>query len=89
MAAALKLPFVSAVKKVRANEPQKLQENSFHQCANLDGVFEVTDAVRRGPVLLIDDVVDSRWTMTMVAVLLRRDGVQAVLPLALAEATAD
>jgi ATP-dependent DNA helicase RecQ len=89
VAAALKLPFVSAVEKVRPNEPQKLQENSFHQCANLDGAFEVTDAVRGGPVLLIDDVVDSRWTMTIVSALLRRAGVKAVLPLALAEATAD
>ncbi|WP_237141456.1 RecQ family ATP-dependent DNA helicase [Serinicoccus hydrothermalis] len=38
----------------------------------------------RGPVLLVDDVVDSRWTMTVAARALRRAGVEAVLPLALA-----
>ena len=54
----LQLPFVSAVVKIRANQPQKLQENRYHQCANLDGVFEVTRGARLGPVLLLDDVVD-------------------------------
>jgi ATP-dependent DNA helicase RecQ len=39
-----------------------------------------------GPVLLVDDLVDSGWTMTMVARLLRRAGAPAVLPLALAVA---
>ena len=38
----------------------------------------------RGPVLLVDDVVDSRWTMTVAARALRRAGAEAVLPLALA-----
>jgi len=37
-----------------------------------------------GPVLLVDDVVDSGWTATVVARLLRRAGAPAVLPLALA-----
>ncbi|MFI6758748.1 DEAD/DEAH box helicase [Micromonospora sp. NPDC050417] len=39
-----------------------------------------------GPVLLVDDVVDSGWTMTMVSRLLRHAGAPAVLPLALAVA---
>jgi ATP-dependent DNA helicase RecQ len=37
-----------------------------------------------GPVLLVDDVVDSGWTMTVAARLLRQSGAPAVLPLALA-----
>jgi ATP-dependent DNA helicase RecQ len=37
-----------------------------------------------GPVLLVDDVVDSGWTATVVARLLRRAGAPAVLPFALA-----
>ena len=39
-----------------------------------------------GPVLLVDDLVDSGWTMTMAARLLRRAGAPDVLPLALAVA---
>ncbi|MDT7597965.1 MAG: ATP-dependent helicase RecQ, partial [Pseudonocardiales bacterium] len=37
-----------------------------------------------GPVLLVDDVISSGWTMTVAAMLLRRAGAPAVLPLALA-----
>ncbi|MBM0233506.1 RecQ family ATP-dependent DNA helicase [Micromonospora sp. STR1_7] len=39
-----------------------------------------------GPVLLVDDLVDSGWTMTMVTRALRRAGAPDVLPLALAVA---
>ncbi len=38
------------------------------------------------PVLLVDDLIDSRWTMTVSALALRQAGVGAVLPLALAQA---
>jgi ATP-dependent DNA helicase RecQ len=37
-----------------------------------------------GPVLLVDDVIDSGWTATVVARLLRRAGAREVLPFALA-----
>jgi ATP-dependent DNA helicase RecQ len=39
-----------------------------------------------GPVLLVDDLVDSRWTITVAGAMLRRAGVPAVLPFALAAA---
>ncbi|MGO1183354.1 MAG: RecQ family ATP-dependent DNA helicase [Micrococcaceae bacterium] len=39
-----------------------------------------------GPVLLVDDLVDSRWTLTECARVLRAAGAQGVLPLALASA---
>jgi ATP-dependent DNA helicase RecQ len=37
-----------------------------------------------GPVLLVDDLLDSGWTMTLAARLVRRAGVPAVLPFTLA-----
>ena len=37
-----------------------------------------------GPVLLVDDMVDSRWTLTVAAWLLRSNGSGEVWPLALA-----
>jgi ATP-dependent DNA helicase RecQ len=40
-----------------------------------------------GPVLLVDDLVESGWTMTVAAKLLREAGAPAVLPLALAVTT--
>jgi len=74
---------------VRANEPQKLQQNRYRQCANLDGAFAVRGDVPSGPALLVDDVVDSRWTLTVVAALLRRADSGPVFPLALATSGGD
>jgi ATP-dependent DNA helicase RecQ len=37
-----------------------------------------------GPVLLVDDMVDSAWTMTLATALLRQAGTPAVFPFALA-----
>jgi ATP-dependent DNA helicase RecQ len=38
-----------------------------------------------GPCLLVDDMVDSRWTFTVAAWLLRQHGAGPVFPLALAQ----
>jgi ATP-dependent DNA helicase RecQ len=43
--------------------------------------------VPSGPVLLVDDVVDSGWTLTLVAILLRLNGSGPVYPFALAKAS--
>jgi ATP-dependent DNA helicase RecQ len=79
----LNIPFEPVVKKIKGNQPQKLQQNRFHQCHNLDGVFEI-ESVMEEPVLLIDDVVDSAWTLTIIAALLRQRGSGLVWPFALA-----
>jgi len=81
----LDLPFVAAVSKRRETDPQKTMENAFHQASNLDGAFAADETlVRDGPVLLVDDVIDSGWTLTVVAALLRQAGVPAVYPVVLA-----
>lgn len=41
-------------------------------------------AASEGPILLVDDLVDSRWTTAVAARLLRRAGASGVLPFALA-----
>ena len=86
LAEKLGLTFLPLVEKAKDNEPQKFQQNRFHQCRNLDGVFTVTGKPPTDPVLLVDDVVDSAWTMTVVAALLRQAGSGPVWPLALATA---
>lgn len=84
LAAELALPFHPVLVRVRENEPQSQQHNAYHQCRNLDGAFTVQSEVPDGPVLLVDDVVRSRWSMTLGAVHLRRAGSGPVLPFALA-----
>ena len=59
--------------------------NSAQRLAAVWDGFTVPDlADVGGPVLLVDDVIDSGWTATVVARLLRRAGAPAVLPFALA-----
>jgi len=64
--------------------------NSIQRLAAVHDAFavppELAAALGRlgGPVLLVDDVVDSGWTMTVAARLLRQAGAPAVLPFALA-----
>ena len=70
----LGLPFLNVIQKVRNNEPQKNQQNSFHQCRNLDGAFAISGTIPQTPVLLVDDIIDSRWTVTVLAALLRQNG---------------
>ena len=84
LAEKLGIPFVEAVIKVRQNEPQREKNNRFHQCRNLDGVFEIRESISAESVLLVDDTVDSGWTLAVVGALLRKAGCRKVLPLALA-----
>lgn len=44
--------------------------------------FAVAGGVPGGPVLLVDDIVGSRWTLTVVGAALRAAGAGAVHPLA-------
>lgn len=80
----LGLPFKEVVGKVKANEPQKLMQNKHHQCTNLEGAFAITTPLLEGPVLLVDDVVDSGWTFAIISAQLRQAGSDLIYPVALA-----
>jgi ATP-dependent DNA helicase RecQ len=49
----------------------------------LDDALAMAVADCTGPVLLVDDLADSRWTLTVAARALRAAGAPAVLPLTL------
>lgn len=87
LAARLGLPFENVISKVKDNQPQKRQQNRFHQCENLDGVFAISEILPDAPVLLVDDIVDSGWTLTVIAALLQRAGSGVVYPVALASSS--
>ena len=87
LADALGLPFSNVLRKKDARPEQKTMENSDRQARNVLGSLVVArEAIPTGPVLLVDDVVDSRWTFTVAACELRRRGCGPVWPLALANA---
>jgi len=83
LAGKLGIPFKPIIIKAKDTKPQKEQENSFYQCHNLDGVFEIDGKVENKPVFLVDDAVDSRWTFTIAAILLKKSGSGLAYPIAL------
>jgi ATP-dependent DNA helicase RecQ len=81
---ALNLPFVPVLEKTDDRDAQKDMANSSQQARNVDGALAVRGQVPTGPVLLVDDMVDSKWTLTVAAYLLTSNGSGPVYPLALA-----
>jgi len=80
-----RLPYAGAL-ALRDGGPRG--EPGGNSAFRLAGVWERFDAssleLPAGPVLLVDDLVDSRWTMTVAAREVRRAGATAVLPFVLA-----
>lgn len=86
LAAALGLPFHMVIAKTDARPEQKTMANSTQQARNIDGSLALNgQPIPLGPVLLVDDMVDSRWTLTVSAWLLRKSGSGAVWPMALSQ----
>ncbi|RJL34399.1 RecQ family ATP-dependent DNA helicase [Bailinhaonella thermotolerans] len=68
--------------------PPGRQHNSAQRVRALHHTLTVPfDAQVPGPVLLVDDRVDTGWTLTVAAALLRKAGAPEVLPLTLATTT--
>ena len=84
LARALNLPFHPVLAQTVDRPPQHTMANSTRHALNVDGTLRLTERPPQGPVLLVDDIVNSRWTFTIASWLLRRAGVAAVFPLALA-----
>jgi ATP-dependent DNA helicase RecQ len=81
IAAVGRLPLLG---EVRLGEAAR-RANSAQRLAGLwNGALAPELSAVDGPVLLVDDRVDTGWTMTLAAKLLRDAGVPAVLPFALA-----
>lgn len=85
LARLLELPFHERL-TCKGNRPeQKTMANSSQQACNvaLGLGINVKNPIPAGAVLLVDDVVDSRWTMTVAAYLLTTHGAGPVFPVAL------
>ena len=86
-----RLPLLGRVEYTSAEAPHGSRSNGAQRLRALHGAFTVPDALASalasadGPVLLVDDSVDSGWTVAVTARLLRRAGARGVLPLVLAQ----
>ncbi|MDR1274958.1 MAG: RecQ family ATP-dependent DNA helicase [Candidatus Accumulibacter sp.] len=89
MASALGLPFRAVLVKTNDRPEQKAMANSIQQARNVDASFALDEheqPVHPRPVLLVDDMVDSRWTLTVCVWLLRKNGSGPVWPMVLSQA---
>ncbi|MCU1483537.1 MAG: ATP-dependent helicase, RecQ-like [Actinomycetia bacterium] len=89
LAVALGLPFHDVLAHRGEKRPQAEMENSAQQVGNVYRAFKITGYAPETPVLLVDDLVDTRWTLTAAGMVLRVGGSGPVLPLALATARGD
>lgn len=87
IAGKLGLPFYPVLKCSRMAPEQKTMQNSTMQARNVLGTLEIRGNIPSGPVLLVDDILDSGWTLTMAGYLLRSSGSGIVHPYTLAKAT--
>ena len=67
--------------------PDQGAANSAQRVAAVGRRYSLQGEIPTGPVLLLDDLVVSGWTMTLAARAIRRAGASAVLPLALGTQT--
>jgi ATP-dependent DNA helicase RecQ len=88
-----KLTYLGALGYATPDGPGPRRHNSAQRLASLWHAIVVPEELRdalkasEGPVLLIDDQIDTGWTMTVASALLRDANAPAVLPLALATTT--
>lgn len=85
----LNLPCWRGLVKIVDTPRQKNMENSAFQQNNVVDAFDVVGTLPEGGCFLVDDLVDSRWTFTVAAAVLRRAGADFVIPLALADSSND
>ena len=87
-----RLPLLGSLALTTDSSPGEPGGNSAFRLAAVHDRFAVPAGLARslsaldGPVLLVDDLVDSRWTLTVAGRLLRQAGAPAALPFCLAVA---
>jgi ATP-dependent DNA helicase RecQ len=84
LAILLGLPYASVIKHQVQHPPQTEMRNSFQQADNVLSKFTITNSLKGKPILLVDDIADSKWTLTVVGDLLQRNGSGSVFPFTLA-----
>jgi len=87
LVAQLGIPFLTVIERTGEAAEQKTMQNSTMQARNVIGTLAIKVDIPATPVLLVDDIIDSGWTLTMAGYLLRTHGSGVVYPFTLAQAT--
>lgn len=66
--------------------PQKNMQNDYYQCENVKNSFSIRKDIEiPEKVILIDDIIDSGWTLNICGMKLMQSGCEKVFPFALAD----
>ncbi len=84
LARRLGVPFVPALAKTRATQPQKEFKNAVQKAKNIEGAFEVAQTVQGLNLLVVDDVYDSGATLKEAGRVLKQAGAGALYAFCLA-----
>ena len=76
-------PYKDSIEKTNDSAEQKTMNNGFNQFNNANNSFQVCMPLNEN-VLLVDDMVDSRWTLTVCSYKLIKAGAEKVYVFALA-----
>jgi ATP-dependent DNA helicase RecQ len=87
LAQKLGIPFLPVLHRTGEAPEQKTMQNSTMQARNVIGTLTIDSDIPETPVLLVDDIIDSGWTLTMAGYLLRSQSSGPVYPFTLAQAT--
>jgi ATP-dependent DNA helicase, RecQ family len=83
----LKVKYVELFDKQTAPQ-QKEMENSYHQAMNIiESVRLKSEILVPSRIVIIDDIVDSKWTLTVCGWLLKKSGAEVVFPYCLADSS--
>ena len=78
------IPYLEIIQKKKSRKKQKELKNSYHKCKNVLESFYIEGEIINEPFLLIDDIVDSGWSLTVCGYKLRQSCSGEVYPFALA-----
>lgn len=84
LAKSLKIEYIDTLLKTNETQ-QKDMNNSYYQCKNAINSFRCKEKNYSGNIILVDDMIDSKWTITVCGYYLMEAGFNSVFPYALAD----
>ena len=83
----LGIPYLPVLERHTDAPEQKTMQNELKQARNVIDTMAVNGNILHSPVLLVDDIINSGWTLAIAGYLLRMNGSGIVYPFTLAQAS--
>jgi ATP-dependent DNA helicase RecQ len=87
LAEILGIPYLPVLDRTTDAPQQKTMQNELKQAKNVIDSLTINGKILNKPVLLVDDIIDSGWTLAIAGYLLRMNGSGIVYPFTIAQAS--